>query len=111
MCPEAEGNDATLVGLVNGRKLFRKLCLGDVWPRRVENVHDELAAAEEPVGDEFAGADSDWCCCVGLQRRNKVYSQLYAQTVIRPAVCIQSTNLPSDAFPLESTKLTALRVS
>lgn len=60
--PEAERNHARLFGLVDFGELLRELGLGDVCPRRVEDIHDELAASKETVGDEFARPDGDGCC-------------------------------------------------
>lgn len=61
MCSEAKGNDTVLVSLVDGRELLRNLVLGHVWQRGMDNVNDKLAASQESVGDEFAGANSDGC--------------------------------------------------
>ena len=70
VCPETEGDDTVLVRLVDARELLRDLALGDVWPRGVEDVNDELAAGQEPVGDEFAGANGNGCRGV-LEERHR----------------------------------------
>lgn len=54
MRPEAKGNNAVLIGLVEGRKFFREISLRDIRTARVEDVNDELTARQEAVGDELA---------------------------------------------------------
>lgn len=66
LCPETKGNDTVLLALVDAGNLLLKLSLGDVCARWVENVHHELAAGQETVGDELACPDGDGCLSVGL---------------------------------------------
>jgi len=60
MCAESEADNARLVRFVHGSELLRELSLGDVWARGVQDVDDHLAARQEAVGDEFAGAQRHW---------------------------------------------------
>lgn len=60
MSPEAEGDDTSLFGLVEGSQLLREFALGDIRSGRVEDVNDELASGQETIGDEFACADGYW---------------------------------------------------
>ena len=66
MCLKTEGYDTLLVGLVDLSELLRKLRLGNIGARRVQDINDELTAGQEAVGDELARSDGDGCCCVGL---------------------------------------------
>jgi len=60
MCPEAEGDDASFFGLVEGSQLLGELGLGDIGSTGVKDVNDELASGQETVGDELACADCYW---------------------------------------------------
>jgi len=60
VCLEAESNDTSLVGLVEGSELLRELVLWDIRPGGVEDVNDELTSGQETVGDEFPCADGYW---------------------------------------------------
>lgn len=64
--PEAEGHNPCLVRLVDLGKALRELVLGDVGAVGVEDIHDELAARQQAVGDEFTSADRNRCGVVGL---------------------------------------------
>jgi hypothetical protein len=57
---EAKGNDASLVGLVEGGEFLRQLALWDIRSGGVKDVDDELASGQETVGDEFSRADGYW---------------------------------------------------
>lgn len=73
MCFETESNDALLLSLVDLGQLLRKLPLGDIRTRRVQDVDNELATGEQPVSDKLARADSHWC--VGLHEKGREDSQ------------------------------------
>lgn len=60
MCLEAEGNDTSLVGLVESSELLGELGLGDIWSAGVKDVDNELASGQETVGNELACADGYW---------------------------------------------------
>ena len=57
MCLKTEGYDTLLVGLVDLSELLRKLRLGNIGARGVQDINDELTAGQEAVGDELARAD------------------------------------------------------
>ena len=57
---EAEQGDLVVVpDVVHLGDLLLELSLGDVGTARVQDVHHELAAAQQPVGHELAGPDGD----------------------------------------------------
>jgi len=58
---EAKSHNAVLFCLVEGSELLGQIRPGDVWPRGVEDINDELTAGKEAVGDELASTNSDWC--------------------------------------------------
>ena len=58
-CPEAEGDYAALVSLVDLCKALAELRLGDVWAVGVEDIDDELTPCEKTVRDELAGSEGD----------------------------------------------------
>jgi hypothetical protein len=60
VCLKAEGNDASLVGLVEGSELLRKFALWNIRSGGVEDIDHELTSGQEAVGDEFACADGYW---------------------------------------------------
>lgn len=87
MCLEAEGNDTSLVGLVEGSELFGELSLGDVGSARVKDVNDELASGQETIGNEFSCADGDWGVCLtggGSEVRQHMLAQLMEASAIHP---------------------------
>ena len=99
VCPETKGNDAGGVGLVDARKLFGEVGLGDVGAVGVENVDDELTACQQPVRDELARPDRDGCRVVSLAERIQYFFR-----VVRASACdIRQPAVQSSPFqPFQS---------
>jgi len=60
VCPEAKGDHAIFVGLVEGSELLREFAPGDIRSGWVEDVDNELTSGHQTVGNEFACADGYW---------------------------------------------------
>jgi hypothetical protein len=61
LCPKTEYDNTGLVSLVDTSELLGEIRLRDVGAPRVEDLYDKLAAGEEPIGEELAGANGYWC--------------------------------------------------
>ena len=78
MCPEAESNHASLVGLVNCGEFLGEIAFRDVGSVGMKDVNDELAPSQETVGDKFSRADGYWG--VGLTDRKDGSLSVYMLT-------------------------------
>jgi len=94
VCPEAEGNDACSISLVELADLLRQIFLRDVRPSGMENVDDHLTPRQKAVCDEFAGTDSYWC----IRHGEKLYLPGARELVVVAGVGFEEGR-SSDAAP------------
>ena len=90
-CFETKCHDTRLVCLVQCRNLFRQISLGNIWSRRVEDIHDHLAPLQQAIGNEFASAEGYWCIRLHETKSASGSSKMSSS---HPS-CDQSLNAPN----------------